>query len=391
MLSTHKFVFNRKNEKLKKGETALVQLRVTIDRVAKPYSTGIYLEKHQWSGVDNAWVVNTPLAADYNALLLDIITKVRKADIQAAQSNRQLSPEAVRQIVKGVDVSSFVNYMVRDSAERNDIVERTKGHAKLAAEKLKRFGVANFSDLTIENIQRIHNEMLKEVKESTADKFHDTVDCYIKRAVNVGLLPMDKNPYLKFKRKTIRYGDRKYLTVEELAKIEKKEFTVERLNFIKDMFLFCCYTGLAYADLQQLKPSNIVEEKGVLFIKTFREKTEEKAAIFVFEKARLLLEKYSGKRGGYCFPSISNQNFNSYLKEIADLAGVEKNLTVHVARHTFATTVMLLNGASLEVVKKALGHSKIATTEIYAKMVDSRVAAEMGSVEVKIEDAFLLS
>jgi site-specific recombinase XerD len=223
--------------------------------------------------------------------------------------------------------------------------------------------------------------------ESTVDKFHGTICAYINRAIKLDLFPMDKNPYIKFKRKRPKYVDRKYLTADELAKIEAKEFTIARVGFVRDMFLFCCYTGLSYADLQLLKPSNLVNESGTLFIKTFREKTDEKAAIFVFEKARRLLEKYKGKRSGYCFPGISNQRFNSYLKEVADLSGVDKNLTVHMARHTFATTVMLQNGASLEVVQKALGHAKIATTEIYAKMVDSRVAAEMGGIEKKMKGA----
>ena len=385
MLAHYKFVFNLKNDRLIKGKKALVQLRVTINRKPKYYTTGIYLEKPQWSGTDNAWVVNTPLAADYNALLLEIITKVRKAELNAAQNGQLLSHEAVQQIIKGKDAGSFIEFMLDSCEKRNDICGKTKKRVPVMANKLKRLGIINFSDLTIENIERANNELLKSEKDSTADKFHAVVSCYLKRAVKSGLFPMDKNPYLQFKRKRPKYLDRKYLTIDELAKIESKEFTIERLNFIKDMFLFCCYTGLSYGDLQLLKPSNVVNESGTLFIKTFRVKTDEKVAIFVFEKARLLLEKYKGKRSGYCFPTISNQKFNAYLKEIADLSGVEKNLTVHMARHTFATTVMLLNGASLEVVQKALGHSKIATTEIYAKMVDSRVAAEMGSVEAKLK------
>ena len=214
MLASYKFVFNLKNERLGKGKKALVQLRVTINRKSKYYTTGIHLEKLQWNGADNAWVVNTPLAADYNALLLEIITKVRKAELNAAQSGQPLSHEVVQQIIRGKDTGSFVEFMISESESRNDIAERTRGHAKLAAQKLRHFGIVNFSDLTLDNIQRAHNELLKDNECSTVDKFHDVVNCYVKRAVAKDFLPMDKNPYLKFERKKVRYGDRKYLTDE---------------------------------------------------------------------------------------------------------------------------------------------------------------------------------
>jgi integrase len=387
MLATYKYIFNRKHEHLKKGDTALVQLRLTIARVSKYYSTGIYLDKYQWSGADNAWVVNTGLAAEYNALLLEIITKVRKAEVQAAQSGKALSHELVQQVMRGKDAGSFVEFMEEECRKRNDIGPGTKKRVPVMVNKLKRLGIVSFSDLTLENIARANNELLKVEKDSTVDKFHAVVSCYLTRAVKLDLFPMDKNPYLKFKRRRPKYLDRKYLTEDELQKIESSALGMERLCFIRDLFIFCCYTGLSYGDLQALTAACIVEEGGAQLIKTFRKKTDEKAAIFLFEKAKEILRKYEGKRAGYCFPSITNQKANAYLKEIATLAGVSKNLTVHMARHTFATTVMLMNGASLEVTQKALGHSDIKTTQLYAKMVDSRVASEMGGVEAKLKKA----
>jgi integrase len=195
------------------------------------------------------------------------------------------------------------------------------------------------------------------------------------------LFPIEKNPYLKFKRKRPRYTDRKYLSQEELTQIEQKDFSVPRLQQVKDMFLFSCYTGLAYSDLAELKPENIVEEHGKEFIKTHRIKTDERALVLLLSKAKTLLKKYESCREGFCFPAISNQKMNAYLKEVADLSGVSQNLTFHTARHTFATTVMLSRGVSLEVTQKALGHSDIKTTQIYAKMVDTRIAEEMGKLE----------
>jgi integrase len=384
MLATYKYVFNRKNERLKRGETALVQLRVTINRQQKYFSTGIYLEKHQWSGADNSWVVGTPVAADYNALLLEIITKLRKAEVQAAQAGQPLSHTMVHKIIKGEDTGSFVDFMLDNIEKRNDISESTKRSVRCMANKLKGFGIVKFSDLTLENIQRVNNELLKVEKESSVDRFHANISCYVTRAVRLDLFPVDKNPYLKFDRKRPKFLNRKYLTADELLAIERAAPTTERLRLAKDMFLFCCNTGLSYGDLQALKPSNIVVESGKLFIKTFREKTDEKAAILLFEKAKAVLQKYKDKRSGYCFPSFNNSTLNSWLQQLSKQCGLNKNLTIHMARHTFATTVMLANGVSLEVTQKALGHANINTTQLYAKMVDSRVANEMGEVERKM-------
>ncbi|MDR0692153.1 MAG: site-specific integrase [Prevotellaceae bacterium] len=135
---------------------------------------------------------------------------------------------------------------------------------------------------------------------------------------------------------------------------------------------------MAYSDISCLRPENIVEEHGREFIRTHRVKTDEMALILLLGKAKETLKKYEGQRKGFCFPVVSNQKMNAYLKEIADLSGISQNLTFHMARHTFATTVMLMQGVSLEVTQKALGHSDIKTTQIYAKMVDTRVAEEMG-------------
>ncbi|MDR1226729.1 MAG: hypothetical protein LBK47_07520 [Prevotellaceae bacterium] len=166
MLASYKYVFNRKDIRLRKGETALVQLRIIINRKPKYYSTGIYLEKQQWSGVDNAWVVNTGLAADYNARLLEILTKVRRAELQAAQSDQPLSHEVVQRLIKGRDTGSFVAFMEDECRKRNDIGAGTKKRVKVMAGKLTRLGIVNFSDLTLENIARANNELLRVEKPS---------------------------------------------------------------------------------------------------------------------------------------------------------------------------------------------------------------------------------
>lgn len=385
MIAYYKFVFNRNNRPLKAGQKSLVQLRMTMDRQARYFSTGIRIEKYQWSGRDGTWIINHDAANEYNAFLWEILSRVQRANALAEIDARSLSYESVKHIVRyEADLSSFIEFMERDIADRGDITDSTKKKARSAINKLTALGITKFADLTYENILRAHNEMLKIDRVATVDKFHAIIGTYIRRAIRMGLMPMDKNPYNRFKRQRPKEGDRKYLTKEEFAKLETKELPIERLNFVRDIFVFCCYTGLSYSDLQNLTPTNIITDKNKFFIKISRQKTQEGAVIFLLAKAKAILDKYAGRRDGFSFPSISNQKMNAYLKEISTICGIEKDLTAHVARHTFATTIMLSNGVSLEVTQKALGHSNIRTTQIYAKLLNDRLASEMEVMEKKL-------
>ena len=156
------------------------------------------------------------------------------------------------------------------------------------------------------------------------------------------------------------------------------------------MFLFACYTGLSYIDVAKLNIDNIETDlDGQQWIKTKRQKTSVELRIPLLNKARRILLKYqdhprvSGRNR--LLPTLSNQKTNSYLKEISDFCGIKKNLTFHVARHTFATTVTLTNGVPIETVSKLLGHTKLATTQIYARVVDHKVKQDMERLELKID------
>ena len=159
---------------------------------------------------------------------------------------------------------------------------------------------------------------------------------------------------------------------------------------VKDIFLFACYTGLSYIDVAKLNIDNIETDlDGKQWIKTMRQKTSIELRIPLLNKARRILLKYqdhprvSGRNK--LLPTLSNQKTNSYLKEISDFCGIKKNLTFHVARHTFATTVTLTNGVPIETVSKLLGHTKLATTQIYARVVDQKVKQDMERLELKID------
>ncbi|UOY05786.1 site-specific integrase [Muricauda sp. SCSIO 64092] len=196
---------------------------------------------------------------------------------------------------------------------------------------------------------------------------------------------LDKDPFIKFKAKYIR-KERAYLTSGELQTIEQKQFTIERLQLIKDLFVFSCYTGLSYGDVMNLtKDSICIGIDGKQWISSYRQKTSIPVRIPLLPKALDIINSYKDHPSSInketLFPTISNQKLNSYLKEIADVCHINKNLTFHIARHTFATTVTLSNGVPIETVSKLLGHSKITTTQIYAKVIERKVSEDMQRLE----------
>jgi site-specific recombinase XerD len=197
-----------------------------------------------------------------------------------------------------------------------------------------------------------------------------------------------KDPFAKYKMRFEKV-EREFLTQEELTSIIKKSFTIERLQLVKDMFLFSCYTGLSYIDAMSLTEDNLVKGiDGRNWLVTNRQKTDTVVRLPLLPQASALIEKYRkhprSVHLGTLFPVISNQKMNSYLKEIADVCGIIKPMTFHIARHTFATTVTLSNGVPIESVSKMLGHTSIRTTQIYAKVVESKLSEDMKSLEKRM-------
>lgn len=201
---------------------------------------------------------------------------------------------------------------------------------------------------------------------------------------------IDRDPFVKFRPKLIK-KEREFLTQAELDRLEQLACSIERLNVVRDLFIFSCYTGIAYGDIMLLSEKNVTEgEDGNLWIITNRKKTGTPIKIPLLSKALEIIEKYRGEMRtsitGTLLPIISNQKLNSYLKEIAYLCQIKKHLTFHMARHTFATTVTLTNGVPLETVSKLLGHTKLTTTQIYARVVEKKVSEDMDLLRAKIDN-----
>jgi site-specific recombinase XerD len=192
---------------------------------------------------------------------------------------------------------------------------------------------------------------------------------------------LDKNPFANYKSK-VKEVERVYLTEKEIQSIIEKDFKTERLSLVRDIFLFSCFTGLAYIDVKNLTKSHIsFGIDGEKWIFTHRQKTESASKIPILPVTQMIIDKYENHpqciNEDKLLPILSNQKMNAYLKEIAGVCEIEKELTFHIARHTFATTVTLTNGVPIESVSKMLGHKNLRTTQHYAKVLDRKVSEDM--------------
>ena len=203
---------------------------------------------------------------------------------------------------------------------------------------------------------------------------------------------LDRNPFANYKSK-VKEVERVFLTEDEIQALMNKEFRTERLALVRDIFLFSCFTGLAYIDVKNLTKSHIsIGIDGEKWIFTHRQKTESASKIPILPITQMIIDKY--KNHHECInkdkllPILTNQKMNAYLKEIADICEIEKDLTFHIARHTFATTVTLTNGVPIESVSKMLGHKNLRTTQHYAKVLDRKVSEDMEVLrnKFKIDD-----
>jgi len=196
---------------------------------------------------------------------------------------------------------------------------------------------------------------------------------------------MKKNPFALIKFHEVEVH-KEFLMQDEIDRIYKKPFDIARLDLVRDMFVFSCYTGLGFVDVQQLSKEHIIKDNsGNLWIRKNRQKTKNMCNIPLLKIPLEIIEKYKEhpvcQQKNVILPIISNQRMNSYLKEIADVCNIKKRITTHTARYSFASVVALANNVSLENVSKMLGHSNTRMTQHYAKILDQSIFRDMMNVE----------
>jgi len=244
-------------------------------------------------------------------------------------------------------------------------------------------------DMALEEVtqQFVHDyevylKTVRHCNHNSATKYLKNFKKITRLAMANGWMKRDPFANIRFKLQKV---DAIYLTKPELTRIMEKEIPIERLDQGRDVFLFCCFTGLAFADVKSLRQEHLMEnEEGYFWIRKRRQKSKEMSTIFLIEAARHLLAKHADdpmlQEKEMLLPVLSNQKMNSYLKEIADICGIAKPISTHTARHTFATTVALENNMPLEVVSKTLGHSSIKMTQRYARTTEELIKKNMTKI-----------
>lgn len=375
-------VFNRKKQKLLPGEKALVQIEVLLPGTAKKYiGTNIYLQESEWDSRTRQ-VSGTDMDAFYNRQIGDYVNKLRKLEMSVNDSGRMITATDLQQFLNsGTGVGSFYEFMKREVEKRNDITVKTRQGHLLAAEHLKAFGIVMFSDLNYTNIVAYDQALRAEGKvQTTIHKYHKNLKTYIHLAEKSGLMEYGMNPYLKFSVPHGKHAIRQRLDDIEIEKLTSKVIEDPLTELSRDLFVFSVYTGLAYKDVQLLAPSQVREIDGDTWIEGLRKKSGEYYGVYLLPEAVALVKKYRGpKRIFPTAPDLYMQN--RLLKVVAAACDINnKVLSTHIARHTCAT-LLLRKGVSLKTISEMLGHTKIGTTEIYAKLEKLTMKRELDGMK----------
>lgn len=379
-----------------------IYIRIIVDSKPVEVATKHYVKPDQWSPEKGRVKGNTEYARTLNAFLDNSKTKLTKIFNRLEEQEELITAERIKNIFVGkagkqrtlLEVFDYHNNQMKAQVGKDYALGTYKRFeiAKKLVQEFMQYQYAK-SDVFLSELDYEFVTNLEFYFKTVRKCAHNTTMKYItnlRKIVYMARLHgwLEQDPFMKFKC-TIKETKRHYLTEEEITLLQEKEIDIDRLAQVRDIFLFCCYTGLAYADVHKLTPNQIGRGvDGKYWIFTDRTKTKTASHIPLLSPALALVEKYKDHpeavNRSRIFPVSSNQKMNAYLKEIADLCGISKTLTTHVARHTFATTVTLTNGVPLETVSSMLGHKSIKTTQHYAKVVQKKVGQDMEQLEQQL-------
>lgn len=384
-----------KTSKANKSGQLPIYFRITVNGERFEFSTKKFIEKSKWSSEQSKMKGNSDEARSLNNYLDLIKSKVFDIQMELLHKNEELSIENFKSRLTGTHERERMIILIYQS--HNDKIKDLIGNG-YAYGTLERFKISlkhlqefilwkyNVSDLSIHKIDyafvtefEFYLRSVKKCNNNTAVKYVRNFRKIIKICLDNDWL--DKDPTTRYEGK-MKEVERDFLTEEELLKIYNKKISSERLQLVRDIFIFSCYTGLAYIDVKGLKKDHIgIGIDGEKWIFKNRQKTETKSKIPVLPIAEEIIEKYSNHpkclNENSILPILTNQKMNAYLKEIGDLCDIPKEITFHMARHTFATSVTLTNGVPIETVSKMLGHKNLHTTQHYAKVLDRKVSEDM--------------
>ncbi len=393
--TTFSLLFYIRRDKLNKRGEAPVFMRLTINGERADASIKRFIEPHAWNSAKGKANEKCRGGKDLN-LYLDAIS----ANILQIQRDLELDKKEVSaQII-------LTRYLGKEQSDRHTLMEVFHAHNK----KCRALIGINFAPDTVlryETCLRLTEEFMRntykkedcyldEVTKQFVEEFefylktirkccHNTTTKYLanfKKITRIALSNgwMKRDPFAQI-RFHLDAVEREFLEKQELKTLLNKNISVPRLAQIRDIFCFCCLTGLAFSDVKQLKSEHLVTDiNGMIWIRKTRQKTKNMCNIPLLDEAQKILDRYKDhpycQTQGVLLPVCSNQKMNMYLKELADICGIRKNLSTHCARHTFAT-LTLASGATIDNVAKMLGHANVNMTRHYAKVLDTSIMRDM--------------
>ena len=402
MKATFKVTFLLQKGKVKSDGKAPIVTRIIVNGEMAHFSTQQSVDPTRWDTKANRTYGLTQDDKTINAVLDEIKSSLFRHYYDMQAKGESISALKLKNKLCSTEekpIKSTMDLFDKFITEYAELVKaRGYGKEALIRYKICKNRVQEFlkdemhaNDISIDAINKrlldkfyLWNRKTYKIGNNTAIHFMHKFSTVYKMAWDYGWVT--GNPFHMLNLRKDR-TERAYLTIDELERLANREFTSERLERMRDIFLFCCYTGLSYIDVKTLTTDNLVRKNdGKFWIVTKRTKTEVPVNVPLLEIPLRLIKKYEPlRKGNLVFPVYSNQKSNDYLKEIAALCGINKDVTFHVARHTFATTVTLENGVPVESVSKMLGHTNIQTTQIYARITERKINQDMDVLSKKLD------
>ena len=387
----------RSNYENKEGKSP-VMLRVFLSgEMANFGTTKIFVKKSLWSNATSRLRGRTTEALSVNAAL-DAISTTLYGIYRKYENDESLSLDLIRTVYfgKNREFTSFLPVFDKfledikqrvgktigaDSLQKYSVLRRHFAEFLMYKYSRKDIGLNEFTPAVVQDFH-LYMSTVAGCAYNTSVKKVKTLKTITIYAQKRGFLLHDPFVNHHFHMEPV---DRGFLTDEEILRVANKDLGIQRLELVRDIFIFSCFTGLAYIDVSNLTPDHIVTMDDKQWIMTKRQKTSVETNVLLLDIPRAIIAKYSHKtyRDGKLFPVLTNQKTNSYLKEIADLCGIKKKLTFHLARHTFAT-MSLSKGVPIESVSKMLGHTNIRTTQIYARITNKKIEHDMEQLSEKL-------
>ena len=387
--------FYAKSTKANAAGLLPIYVRLTVDGNRMEFSTKKFIESTKWSPEMSKVKGNTESARSLNEYLDLLKSKIFDIQMELIHRNEPLTIEVFKNRLLGIQDNQRM--LIPIFQDHNNKIKELVGK-EYAPGTLERYTTSlkhtveflewkyKVSDIDIKQIDHAFIMEYEFFLRSVRNCANNTAVKYIKnfsKIIKICLANhwIDRNPFANYKAK-VKEVERVYLSEGEIETIINKDFKTERLSLVRDIFLFSCFTGLAYIDVKNLTKSHIsLGIDGEKWIFTHRQKTETASKIPILPVTQMIIDKYENHpeccNQDKLLPILSNQKMNSYLKEIAGVCGIDKELTFHIARHTFATSITLTNGVPIESVSKMLGHKNLRTTQHYAKVLDKKVGEDM--------------